>query len=136
MPAFIWNTNHLMWKVVPPFTDSLAVLKAYITDPSAYVYWSTPRFHEDIKVGDTAYVFCTVDNQGIVARGTVAEAPRQLTLTNAAQFAQGRAPHARRLGRGGRAVVVEDRHPHRAHLLGRAAEKRQARARHGRARER
>ncbi len=88
MPAFIWNTNHLMWKVVPPFTDSLAVLKAYITDPSAYVYWSTPRFQEEIKEGDTAYVFCTVDNQGIVARGIVAEAPRQLTLSNAAQFAR------------------------------------------------
>jgi hypothetical protein len=43
MPAFVWNTNHLMWKVVPPFTDSLAVLKAYLTDPSCYVYWSTPR---------------------------------------------------------------------------------------------
>lgn len=88
MPAFVWNTNHLMWKVVPPFADSLAVLKAYITDPSAYVYWSTPRFQDEIKVGDTAYVFCTVDNQGIVARGTVAEPPRQLNVTNAAQFAQ------------------------------------------------
>ena len=22
MSAFIWNTNHRMWKVVPPFTDS------------------------------------------------------------------------------------------------------------------
>jgi hypothetical protein len=88
MPAFIWNTNHLMWKVVPPFADSLAVLKAYITDPSAYVYWSTPRFYDEIKAGDAAYVFCTVDNQGIVARGRVAEAPRLLTTTNAAQFAQ------------------------------------------------
>lgn len=88
MPAFIWNTNHLMWKVVPPFTDSLGVLKAYITDPSAYVYWSTPRFQEDIAVGDIAYVFCTVDNQGIVARGRVAEAPRQLTQTNGSQFAK------------------------------------------------
>jgi hypothetical protein len=34
-----------MWRIVPPFADSLAVLRAYITDPAAYVYWSTPRLH-------------------------------------------------------------------------------------------
>jgi hypothetical protein len=54
MSAFIWNTNHRMWKVVPPFADSFSVLKAYICDPSAYVYWSTPRFHDAIKVGDAS----------------------------------------------------------------------------------
>ena len=87
MPAFVWNTNHLMWKVVPPFTDSLAVLKAYLTDPFCYVYWSTPRFHDEITAGDAAYIYCTVDNQGIVARGRVEEAPRQLAGRNAGQFA-------------------------------------------------
>jgi hypothetical protein len=87
MPAFVWNTNHRMWKVVPPFADSLAVLKAYITDASAYVYWSTPRHHDEIAAGDVAYILCTVDHQGIVARGRVAEAPRLLTVGNAGAFA-------------------------------------------------
>jgi hypothetical protein len=87
MPAFVWNTNHRMWKVVPPFADSLAVLKAYITDASAYVYWSTPRLHDEIAVGDTAYILCTVDHQGIVARGRVAERPRLLSPGNAGAFA-------------------------------------------------
>jgi len=87
MPAYVWNTNHRMWKVVPPFADSLDVLKAYITDPSAYVYWSTRLFHDEIKAGDAAYILCTVDNEGIVARGRVEESPRLLTATNANVFA-------------------------------------------------
>jgi len=87
MPAFVWNTNHRMWKVVPPFQDSLGVLKAYITDAAAYVYWSTPRLHDEIAVGDVAYILCTVDKEGIVARGRVAEAPRLLTPVNAGAFA-------------------------------------------------
>ena len=87
MPAFVWNTNHRMWKVVPPYADSLAVLKAYLTDASAYVYWSTPRLHDAIRVGDAAYILCTVDHEGIVARGRVAEAPRLLNAANADAFA-------------------------------------------------
>ena len=87
MPAFIWNTNHRMWKAVPPFADSAAVLKAYVTDPSAYVYWSTPRFRDEIEVGDVAYILRTVDKPGIVARGRVEERPRNLTSANAGQFA-------------------------------------------------
>jgi hypothetical protein len=78
MAGFVWNTNHRMWKVVPPFTDSWDVLKAYIIDPSAYVYWSTPRLQDEIKVGDVAYIFRTVDKAGIVACGRVEETPRQL----------------------------------------------------------
>src|SRR5258708_518861 len=56
MTAYIWHTHHGMWKVVPPFEDSFDVLKAYITDPSAYVYWSTPRFQSEIKPGDIAFI--------------------------------------------------------------------------------
>ena len=52
MPAFVWVTNHRMWKVVAPFSGSSDVLKAYITDPCAYVYWSTPRHIDEIKAGD------------------------------------------------------------------------------------
>jgi len=90
MPAFIWNTHHGMWKVVPPFEDSFDVLRAYIIDASAYVYWSTPLFQTEIQPGDTAYILRTVDkngNSGIVARGRVEEAPRQLTPANARLFA-------------------------------------------------
>lgn len=86
MPAFVWNTSHRMWKVVAPFTQSFDVLKAYIVDPSAYVYWSTPRLQDEIKVGDAAYIFRTVDKPGIVARGVVAEAPRHLSATTAGSF--------------------------------------------------
>jgi len=87
MPAFVWNTNHRMWRIVPPFADSLAVLEAYITDPSAYVYWSTPRLTDAIAAGDLAYIHCTVDNQGIIAAGRVEEPPRPLNAGNAAVFA-------------------------------------------------
>jgi hypothetical protein len=87
MAGFVWNTNHRMWKIVPPFRDSWDVLKAYIVDPSTYVYWSTPRLQEEIKVGDAAYIFRTVDKAGIVARGRVEETPRQLTPANKSLFA-------------------------------------------------
>jgi hypothetical protein len=79
-----------MWRIVPPFADSREVLKAYIVDPSAYVYWSTPRFQDEIKAGTIAYIFRTADddgNDGIVARGIVEETPRQFTATTLSQFA-------------------------------------------------
>jgi hypothetical protein len=90
MTAYIWHTHHGMWKVVPPFEDSFDVLKAYITDPSAYVYWSTPRFQNEIKPGDVAFILRTVDkngNSGIVACGRVEESPRQLTPASLGEFA-------------------------------------------------
>ena len=78
MAGFVWYTNHRMWKIVPPFTDSWDVLKAYVVDASAYVYWSTPHLQDQIGVGDAAYIFRTVDKPGIVACGRVEETPRQL----------------------------------------------------------
>ena len=87
MPAFVWITNHRMWKVVAPFSDSFDVLEAYICDPSAYVYWSTPRLIDEIKAGDTAYIFRSVDREGIVARGVVEEAPKHLSSTTLSHFA-------------------------------------------------
>jgi len=86
MPAFVWITNHRMWQVVAPFETSLDVLKAYIGDPSCYVYWSTPRFTDEIAVGDVAYIHSSVDTVGIVARGVVEESPRLLTGFNGADF--------------------------------------------------
>jgi hypothetical protein len=76
-----------MWSVVPPFADSWDVLKAYITDLSAYVYWSTPHLQDEIKVGDAAYIFRTVDRIGVVACGVVAETPRHLSSSTARDFA-------------------------------------------------
>jgi len=87
MPAFVWRTNHRMWSIVPPFTDSWDVLKAYILDPSAYVYWSTPHHQDEIKVGDAAYILRTVDRAGIVACGIVEETPRLLSSSSRSQFA-------------------------------------------------
>ena len=66
------------------------MLKAYICDPCAYVYWSTPRFQDEIKAGDLAFILRTADesgNDGIVARGRVEETPRQLTAASLGQFA-------------------------------------------------
>ena len=54
MAGFVWYTNHRMWKIVPPFKDSWDVLKAYVVDASAYVYWSTPHLQDQIRVGDAA----------------------------------------------------------------------------------
>jgi hypothetical protein len=88
MPAYVWEHQHRMWKVVPPFADALAVLKAYLTDASAYVYWSTPRLFDEIAVGDVAYILCTVDHQGIVARAPRRGSPRLLNAGNAGAFAQ------------------------------------------------
>jgi hypothetical protein len=76
-----------MWRIVPPFADSWDVLKAYVVDPTAYVYWSTPHLQDQIKVGDPAYIFRTVDRPGIVACGRVEETPRQLTPASASEFA-------------------------------------------------
>src|SRR5258708_3892458 len=87
MPAFVWSTNHRMWSVVPPFTDSWDVLKAYIMDPSAYVYWSTPRLQDEIAVGAVAYIFRTVDSSGVVACGVVEEAPKALSAATMSLFA-------------------------------------------------
>ena len=85
MAGFVWYTNHRMWKIVPPFTDSWDVLKAYVVDASAYVYWSTPHLQDQIKTGDAAYIFRTVDKPGIVACGRVEETPRQLTPSSASE---------------------------------------------------
>jgi hypothetical protein len=87
MPAFVWRTNHRMWSVVPPFADSWDVLKAYILDPSAYVYWSTPHHQDEIQVGDAAYIFRTVDRSGVVACGVVEETPRHLSPASKSLFA-------------------------------------------------
>jgi hypothetical protein len=89
MAAFIWNTNPRMWSVAPPFADSFDVLKAYICDPSAYVYWSTPRHQDEIALGDAAFILRTPHERGpsgIVACGIVEEAPQQLVAGGSVRF--------------------------------------------------
>ena len=135
MPAFVWITNHRMWKVVAPFSESFDVLKAYITDPSAYVYWSTPRHIDEIKPGDTAYIFRSVDRAGIVARGVVGSAAASVGGERRVIRLSG-APDAARLGRKRRALGVEDRDTDRADVLGRAGRDGPERAWCGRAVER
>jgi hypothetical protein len=57
MAGYIWNANPEKWNVVPPAMNNWDALKAYITDQSGYVYWSTPVLHKSIKVGDHAYIW-------------------------------------------------------------------------------
>ncbi len=86
MPAFVWITNHRMWQVVPPFEASWDA-EGLHRRPLVLLYWSTPRFTEEIAVGDIAYIHSSVDHVGIVARGIVEEAPRLLTDFNGTDFA-------------------------------------------------
>src|SRR3954465_13197777 len=90
MAGFVWYTNHRMWQVVPPFADSREVLKAYIVDASAYVYWSPPRHQDEIQAGDAAYIFRTADAEGqagIVASGAVEQTPRNRAAATLDLFA-------------------------------------------------
>lgn len=92
MAAFIWNANPRMWTVVPPHSDGWDALRAYVTDPSGYVYWSTPKLQADIRVGDFACIWRTTHkkgNTGIVAVGRVEESPRQLTPSSIVLFQSG-----------------------------------------------
>lgn len=89
MATFIWNANPGMWSVVPPSSDGWEALELYVTDPAAYVYWSTPRLQREIKLGDIAYIWRTTHkkgNNGVVACGCVDEVPRQLTSATASLF--------------------------------------------------
>lgn len=89
MAAFIWNANPGKWDVVPPATDGWGALRDYISEPSNYVYWSTPARQKDIQVGDLAFIWRTkfADRpSGIIVVGVVAERPRQLTGANLANF--------------------------------------------------
>lgn len=89
MAAFIWNANPKMWMVVPPASDGWDALKAYVVNPSGYVYWSTPLLRADIKAGDKAFIWRTTykkEKTGFVAVGQVQEKPRQLTPSSASLF--------------------------------------------------
>jgi hypothetical protein len=90
MAGYVWNANPGKWNIVPPSTNSWDALKAYILDPSRYVYWSTPNLQRQIKVGDSAFIWRTKlgkNENGIIGVGRVAEAPRQLTHATAGLFA-------------------------------------------------
>ena len=69
-------------------------MDAYIADPDQYVYWSTPPRqcqHAEIQVGKRAYIWRTASKsgpRGIIAIGTVAEAPRQYSPNSAPLFAR------------------------------------------------
>jgi hypothetical protein len=90
MAAYIWNANPGRWNVVPPSLTSWDALKAYVTDPSKYVYWSTPVRQKDIRVGDEAIIWRTKyhhEAAGIIAIGRVEERPRDLTASTTSLFA-------------------------------------------------
>lgn len=85
--AFMWCGNPNTWAGSGP-------MDGYIADASQYVYWSTPPRqcrHNEIQVGKRAYIWRTASKsnpRGIIAIGTVAEAPRQYSQNNARLFAR------------------------------------------------
>ena len=90
MAAYIWNANPARWNVVPPAMASWDALRAYVSDQSGYVYWSTPALHNQVKAGDEAYIWRTKYREhenGIVAVGRVEEPPRLLNAATQRLFA-------------------------------------------------
>jgi hypothetical protein len=67
-----------------------------IAHKSQYIYWSTPQHRDEIQVGDKAYIWRALGDgpRGIIATGTVAEAPQD-SLDPKSQF-----KHPERLGPG------------------------------------
>jgi hypothetical protein len=89
MAAYIWNANPGKWDLVPPSTDSWESLREYVSHESGYVYWSTPVLHRDIRKGDDAFLWRTNYKErqtGIIAVGSVEEAPRQLSFSSEKLF--------------------------------------------------
>ena len=75
---------------MPPAMNSWDALKAYIVDRSEYVYWSTPVLHNQIGIGDSAFIWRTRyrdHENGIVAVGRVEEVPRQFSSSTERLFA-------------------------------------------------
>jgi hypothetical protein len=93
MAAYIWNANPAKWNIVPPASDSWESLKAYVTDPSKFVYWSTPALQAHILVGDAAFIWRTQYKghaNGIIALGYVEERPQDLSLSSSHFLHSGR----------------------------------------------
>ena len=88
--GFIWQGNPKKWH------DSRG-MSADVVHKSQYIYWSTPQYHDEIRVGDRAYIWRSLGDgpRGIIAIGTVAEPPREYLPHTMSQF-----KHPERIGPG------------------------------------
>ena len=48
----------------------------------SYIYWSVPRFRNEIRVGDSVFIWRSGDAAGAIAAGQVAEAPKKTAEVN------------------------------------------------------
>jgi uncharacterized protein (DUF433 family) len=81
MAGYIWRANPKLW-------SNPSDLDNYISDPSRYVYWSTPQHRQEINIGDDAFIYLSNGKRaGVVAVGKVVELPRRLSHNNQASFA-------------------------------------------------
>jgi hypothetical protein len=88
--AFIWQGNPKKW-------HNIRGMNADIAHNSQYIYWSTPQYHDEIRIGDRAYVWRAMGDgpRGIIATGIVAEIPKEHLPHTASQF-----KHPERIGPG------------------------------------
>ncbi len=88
--AFIWQGNPRKW-------HGSGAMGSYISDKSQYIYWATPQCRNEVRIGDTAFIWRALGDgpRGIIASGTVAETPRLYSSTTVSQF-----KHPHRVGIG------------------------------------
>jgi hypothetical protein len=90
MNAWLWTASPNLWRAGLGMTGFEA-LRMYLEDESGIVYWATPKFRENIRAGDTAYIWRTKrsprdDQNGIVAVGEVTETPHEFNGDNGHEF--------------------------------------------------
>jgi hypothetical protein len=71
-------TTGFMWQVVPKRWSNSLGLQPYVEDLSKPIYWSTPRYQNDIRRGDRAFLWranSDLGPRGIIAIGEVVEEP-------------------------------------------------------------
>ena len=78
MNAWLWAANPLKkWTGVPGKPSPFDALDQYLglNGGVRYVYWATPAFRTQIRIGDAAYIW--LSGGGVIAAGTVREQPDQ-----------------------------------------------------------
>jgi hypothetical protein len=78
MNAWLWAANPMKkWTGVSekPGMTPFGALEQYLghNGGARYVYWATPAFRTQMRVGDAAYIW--LSGGGIIAAGTIAEKP-------------------------------------------------------------
>jgi hypothetical protein len=76
MNAWLWAANPVKkWVPGKPNLSPFDALDQYLglNGGVRYVYWATPIFRTQIRIGDAAYIW--LSGGGVIAAGTVAEKP-------------------------------------------------------------